>query len=391
MSRKSPARGYSLRELLAVVTIIAVLLGLSIPAIQSARERARRTMCSNNLKNITLGLQNYHDTYKMFPMGAMHSGLAPSGDPPMNGALGSSWWQGTMYFMEQNGYFIRFHETQKRGGPKKHEYCANDMIAAGLPLNLLAPDYMRCPSSDLPVMETPAGPILLPTYVGIAGGCDIVPDSHDYRFIATTATGLAAPTARDIYHNRFKGTGAAAGGIVTSSGLLPPCEHVRLDMCSDGTSNTMIVAEQSDWLRDRNPRSRAKYHGDPGWTVGGTGAGGGFLSGTTRFDPVPAVLTPGGPPSVWGADCWNITTVRYPPNHKRVMGTTPLPGCSENHGINNPLQSPHPGGLLVGLADGSILFVANDTELAVLLQIAIRDDAPPADPSSPLENGADPL
>jgi len=99
------------------------------------------------------------------------------------------------------------------------------------------------------------------------------------------------------------------------------------------------------------------------------------------------VLTPGGPPSVWGADCWNITTVRYPPNYKRVMGTTPLPGCSENHGINNPLQSPHPGGLQVGMADGSVQFVGYDTDLAVLLQMAIRDDAlaaaPPASPSQP--------
>ena len=64
-----------------------------------------------------------------------------------------------------------------------------------------------------------------------------------------------------------------------------------------------------------------------------------------RVDPVPQVDTPGGPPAIWGADCWNITTVRYPPNFKRVLGATPLPGCSENHGINNPLQSPHPGGL----------------------------------------------
>jgi len=387
MSTKSLARGYTLRELLVVVTIIAALLALIAPAIKSARERSRRTQCSNNLKNTVLGLQNYHDTYKMFPMGAMHLGPAPEGAPPINGALGPSWWHSTMPFLEQDGYSVAFYRMQRTSGPKKPQYCAKDMIAAGLPLNLFAPDYMRCPSSDLPEMETSNGPIALPTYVGIAGGCDIDPKSHDYEFIIITATGMAAPAGKVIYDNRLKGTGAAAGGIVTSSGLLPPCEHVRLDMCWDGTANTMIVAEQSDWLRDRNPRSRAKYHGDPGWTVGGTGTGGGFLSGTTRVDPVPAVLTPGGPPSVWGADCWNITTVRYPPNYKRVMGTTPLPGCSENHGINNPLQSPHPGGLQVGMADGSVQFVGYDTDLAVLLQMAIRDDAlaaaPPASPSQP--------
>ncbi|MBC8876584.1 MAG: DUF1559 domain-containing protein [Planctomycetes bacterium] len=380
MSTKSPARGYTLRELLAVVTIIAVLLGLSIPAIQSARERARRTQCSNNMKNLALGLQNYHDTYKMFPMGVMHSGLAPGGDPPINGALGPSWWYGTIPFLVSNSLYDKLSATQRPGGPIRPEFCANDMMGVGVPLDTRDRFGMRCPSSGLPVTETRGGPIVLPTYVGIAGGCDIDPNSYDYKFLVTAATGLVAPATRDIYHNRFKGTGAAAGGIVTSSGLLPPCEHVRFDMILDGTANTMLVAEQSDWLRDRNPRSRAKYHGDPGWTVGGTGAGGGFLSGTTRVDPVPPVATPGGPPSVWGADCWNITTVRYPPNHKRVIGANPLPGCSENHGINNPLQSPHPGGLQVGMADGSTMFVANDTELAVLLQMAIRDDAPRADP-----------
>jgi len=136
----------------------------------------------------------------------------------------------------------------------------------------------------------------------------------------------------------------------------------------------MIVAEQSDWLLDQNRNSSQTYHGDPGWTVGGTGPGGGWLSGTTRVDPVPQVETLGGLPAIWGADCWNITTVRYPPNFKRVMGTTPWPGCSENHGINNPLQSPHSGGLLAAMADGSVRFNSQNTALEVLLQLAIRND-----------------
>ena len=201
-------------------------------------------------------------------------------------------------------------------------------------------------------METPTGPLCLPSYVGIAGGCDIDPKSQDYQ------PGLVAPKTSRLYHNEAKGTGAAAGGIVTSSGMLPPCEHVRMADCLDGTSYTMIVGEQSDWLLDQNRAKSQKYHGDPGWTVGGTGPGGGWLSGTTRVDPVPKLSTPGGPPAAWGADCWNITTVRYPPNFKRVMGAKPLPGCSENHGINNPLQSPHPGGLLVGFVDGSVQFIS---------------------------------
>jgi len=97
--RKRPLRrGFTLRELLAVVTIICVLLALLVPLIQESRGRSRRTYCGNNLKNIGLGLQNYHDTYKMFPMGAMHSGANPGGDPPVNAALGPSWWFGIAPF-----------------------------------------------------------------------------------------------------------------------------------------------------------------------------------------------------------------------------------------------------------------------------------------------------
>jgi len=71
--------------------------------------------------------------------------------------------------------------------------------------------------------------------------------------------------------------------------------------------------------------------------------------------------------------------VRYRPNQKWVMGATPWPGCSENHGINNPLQSPHPGGLQIGLVDGSVQFLSLTVDLAVVLRLAIRDDGQPVE------------
>ena len=65
------------------------------------------------------------------------------------------------------------------------------------------------------------------------------------------------------------------------------------------------------------------------------------------------------------------------PNLKRVLGAQPLPGCSDNHGINNPLQSPHAGGLLVAFVEGSVQFITETTDLAVLLRLAIRNDGQP--------------
>ena len=161
--------------------------------------------------------------------------------------------------------------------------------------------------------------------------------------------------------------------------MLPAFEQVGIANCTDGTSNTMIVGEQSDWLQDSDSTNSSKYHGDPGWNASGTGSAGGFLTGTTGFSRVPPVANfAAATAASSGPACFNITTVRYRANYKKVLGTVALgPGCAEDRGtggINNPLQSAHSGGLLVGMTDGSVQFITQTTDLAVLLRLSIRDD-----------------
>jgi hypothetical protein len=98
-------------ELLVVIAIIGVLVALLLPAIQAAREAARRTQCNNNLKNIGLALQNYHDTYKVFPMGATPARVGVTGGP----VLGPSWWYGILPFIEQRNIYDKIAATQRSG------------------------------------------------------------------------------------------------------------------------------------------------------------------------------------------------------------------------------------------------------------------------------------
>ena len=83
--------GFTLIELLVVIAIIAVLIALLLPAVQSAREAARRIQCVNNLKQIALATHNYHDTWGSFPAGESYAAICPSGV--------------VLPFIEQNGAY----------------------------------------------------------------------------------------------------------------------------------------------------------------------------------------------------------------------------------------------------------------------------------------------
>src|SRR6059036_3802281 len=92
---------FTLVELLVVIAIIGVLVALLLPAVQAAREAARRMQCSNHLKQIGLGLQNYHDTFQSLPYGARARYVNITSSNPANQSWGPSWYVGILPFCEQ--------------------------------------------------------------------------------------------------------------------------------------------------------------------------------------------------------------------------------------------------------------------------------------------------
>ena len=89
--------GFTLVELLVVIAIIGILVGLLLPAVQAAREAARRMQCTNNLKQIGLAMHNYHDTYRSFPIGHHF--------PGQGNGTGWTWTYSILPFIEQSSLY----------------------------------------------------------------------------------------------------------------------------------------------------------------------------------------------------------------------------------------------------------------------------------------------
>ena len=232
--RPRPRRaGYSLRDLFVVVAIIGALLAVVMPAIRRAQEKSRQHQCMNNLKHIVLGLQNYHDTFRMFPMGAMHSGENTGGEPPLTAQLGPSWCFGILPFMESNNYYDRIIVSQRAGGPKRHQFCADDMNAhlASWSVEPQSQDettVRRGPSVHVRWITFTAPPVPCPGWRRPRGRLRCRPTSVSRAVAIWTPTLRTTGPARGptpagvgtsresnrVYRNLAKGIGATPGGIV---------------------------------------------------------------------------------------------------------------------------------------------------------------------------------
>lgn len=163
--------GFTLVELLVVIAIIGVLVGLLLPAVQAAREAARRMQCGNNLKQIGLGLHNYHSTFNQFPEGSRLSNFVG----PLTAVLP---------YLEQSNSYSQFDFSKNYDDPHNQAVAAQQIAT-----------YL-CPSMTLPrsVPDTSNGETGGPSsYLGCEGTGSYMPRSDGMFGLNWTAHGFNNP------------------------------------------------------------------------------------------------------------------------------------------------------------------------------------------------------
>lgn len=326
--RSTSRRAFTLVELLVVIAIIGILVALLLPAIQAAREAARRTDCISRLRQMGIAAHNFHDSMKHLPR---HGGtkLLPSPTNPApepDDSSGMSSQALLLNYMEDQALFDVIDQTK--------EFRDQDPEVRSMP----AP-FFKCPSQNpLELTDTYSGaPVDSPLrchYVAIFGAkpSDCTnPEYMEYPDNTYTMSGLDG-SGCDYTISRENDGGMALNGAIYYKSDIP------FSRITDGTSHTMMYGELS-WDAGINFT----------WMIG------------DDF----------GDPYIWVFNgknvTWPINSLAFAadwPEHDAGRDPAPIHDTS--------LGSKHPGGCHVLLCDGSARFVSENTELAVLKAMASR-------------------
>lgn len=317
-------RAFTIVELLVVIAVIGVLVGLLLPAVQAARETARRSVCQSNLKELALAALNYEVARQAFPVGARSDGSPKT----TKASYGFSWFVGLLPYLEQQAIYARLD----RKGPNSGLPLLNS--ANGKAVHEIVLPIFRCPSSPLsPTWRVGSFQVMTPSYVGISG--------------ASNDDGFDEPRVNVCCYSLVDGQ-ISGGGVLIANRAVAPAE------ITDGLSITLLAGEASEFVFDANGFEQRIDGAFPNGWLAGTGMRG------TPPQYEATVITPS----------WNVTTLRY-----RVNTTDySLPGIANDRGPNNPLVSAHVDGVNAVMTDGSIRYLLNPTDVLLLKRLATRDD-----------------
>jgi prepilin-type N-terminal cleavage/methylation domain-containing protein/prepilin-type processing-associated H-X9-DG protein len=321
-------RGFTLVELLVVIAIIGVLVALLLPAIQAARESARRTQCTNNLKQIGVGMTNYEVSKKTYPPGE-HK---PAGVVSSGGLAWSCWF---LPYIEENNLNDRMdYKVDMRDPPNWQP----DLTG---PANSLISTYL-CPSTgrrqtrrdDNGRLTDFDGNGVLDPNTGEGLGC------IDYIGVSGPGENVINPlTTKKYGDNRGVLLNLASGGPCLGSA--PECNAKRVSVrnITDGTSHTIIVAECSGrGVEDKNgdaPDGEDFKKIDGAWA---SSSNVGKLKLNVDVDKVSAI----NPPPEWN---WK----------------------------EEEFFSDHTGGVNILMCDGSVHFLSDDTHYSVYYALCTRN------------------
>ena len=206
--------GFTLVELLVVIAIIGILVGLLLPAVQAAREAARRMQCSNNLKQLGLSMHNYESTYQKFPMANVvnfRSATDLRGD-------GWTWHARILPFVEQTALYNQVNSVM---GTDVGGQDSAPQLLAGRTSRL---SFFQCPSHPDGVVNPSKNGYQLSTYNAVCGSTTFNDDQLDQQ--------------TDVGYN--------------GNGIFFMNSKTKFGDISDGTTNTFLIAEVTDDLGGAN-------------------------------------------------------------------------------------------------------------------------------------------
>ncbi len=337
LDRKLP-QGFTLIELLVVIAIIAVLIALLLPAVQAAREAARRSQCTNNLKQIGLAMHNFHDTNGAFPYGRKYD-------------LWNAFtiYQNILPFLEQGNIYSGYAGSglnDIKNNDVHSQWQANSTVRSALISSFF------CPSDTGPVLDESNSQEWSRTrgnYRGCVGPGDIY-GNYPITPGATLPAGVSPTMPAGMFQ--------VIAGQNFDTGMPKPFRASFANV-TDGTSNTVMMGE------GLNATITVNWPGPIGDVQLGNMGGSLFSN----------FITPNStsPDSIWGpCPRQNNADPQYPANAPCISLGDQGDGSSKYPNAYAALRSKHPGGVNVGMADGSVRFVKNTINTSIWRALGSR-------------------